>query len=48
MAHEGHGKHLMWDSAQWSVAGFGIESILASIIVASVAVLLIKKYKSKH
>jgi len=48
MAHEGHGKHLMWDSAQWSVAGFGIESILASIIVAGVAVLLIKKYKSKH
>ncbi len=48
MAHEGHGKHLMWDSAQWSVAGFSLELILASFIVAGVAVLLIKKYKSKH
>ncbi len=48
LAHEGHGKHLMSDTAQLSVAGFNLELILATLFVASVAVLLIKKYKSRH
>ena len=48
MAHEGHGKHLMSDTASLTVPGFSLELLLVSLFVAGVAVLLIKKYKSKH
>ena len=48
MAHEGPGKHLMSETAPLTVAGMSVELILASLLVAGVAVFLIKKYKSKH
>ncbi len=46
LAHPGHGEHLNQFPIE-PVSAFGVEGVLASLIVAAAIVLVVKKYKSK-
>ena len=47
IAHPGHGEHLNQFPME-SASIFSVEGVLASLLLATVIVFVIKKYKSKY
>jgi len=46
LAHSGHGEHILEVPAE--PVSISVQAVVASLVVASVIVLAVKKYKSKN